>query len=57
MGDNKTATRKPRRQELLNSKASPDYYGRLLEQQPKPMSADETRRFWEEERSEEPVRP
>ena len=28
----------------------PDYYARLLERQPKPMSAEETRKFWEEER-------
>lgn len=27
-----------------------DHYARLLKRQPKPMSADETRRFWQEER-------
>jgi antitoxin (DNA-binding transcriptional repressor) of toxin-antitoxin stability system len=29
---------------------SPDYYARLLEYQPKCMSEEETRQFWEEER-------
>ncbi len=29
-----------------------DYYARLLKRQPKPMSAAETRRFWEEERGD-----
>ena len=28
----------------------PDYYARLVKRQPKPLSAGETRRFWEEER-------
>lgn len=28
----------------------PDYYARLLEQRPKPMSEQETAEFWEEER-------
>ena len=28
----------------------PDYYSRLLKRQPTPLSADETRQFWEEER-------
>jgi len=28
----------------------PDYYGRLLKRQPKPLSAEATRRFWDEER-------
>ena len=28
----------------------PDYYARLLKRQPTPLSADETRQFWEEER-------
>jgi antitoxin (DNA-binding transcriptional repressor) of toxin-antitoxin stability system len=28
----------------------PDYYGRLTRRQPNPLSAEETRRFWEEER-------
>ena len=31
---------------------APDYYGRLLKRQPKPISLDETIRFWEEERGE-----
>jgi antitoxin (DNA-binding transcriptional repressor) of toxin-antitoxin stability system len=30
--------------------SSLDYYARLLEYQPKAMSAEETRQFWEEER-------
>jgi antitoxin (DNA-binding transcriptional repressor) of toxin-antitoxin stability system len=28
----------------------PDYYARLRKRQPAPMSGEETRRFWEEER-------
>jgi antitoxin (DNA-binding transcriptional repressor) of toxin-antitoxin stability system len=28
----------------------PDYYARLLKRQPNPLSAEATRRFWEEER-------
>ena len=28
----------------------PNYYARLVKRQPKPLSAEETRRFWEEER-------
>jgi prevent-host-death family protein len=28
----------------------PDYYSRLLNRQPKPISAETTNRFWEEER-------
>jgi antitoxin (DNA-binding transcriptional repressor) of toxin-antitoxin stability system len=32
------------------SASLPDYYARLTKRQPKPLSADETRRFWEEER-------
>lgn len=28
----------------------PDYYARLLKRQPKAMTAEETRKFWEEER-------
>lgn len=28
----------------------PDYYSRLLKRQPTPLSADETRQFWEKER-------
>ncbi len=30
--------------------ALPDYYTRLLKRQPKPLSPDATRQFWEEER-------
>jgi antitoxin (DNA-binding transcriptional repressor) of toxin-antitoxin stability system len=30
----------------------PDYYARLLEEQPIPMSAEETRKFWEDERGD-----
>jgi antitoxin (DNA-binding transcriptional repressor) of toxin-antitoxin stability system len=30
--------------------AIPDYYRRLLKRQPKPLSAEQTRLFWEEER-------
>jgi antitoxin (DNA-binding transcriptional repressor) of toxin-antitoxin stability system len=29
---------------------SPDYYARLLEYQPKQMTDEETRKFWEDER-------
>jgi antitoxin (DNA-binding transcriptional repressor) of toxin-antitoxin stability system len=32
------------------STSPPDYYTRLLKRQPKPLSAEATRRFWEEER-------
>ena len=28
----------------------PDYYARLLKRQPRPLSHEATRRFWEEER-------
>ncbi len=28
----------------------PDYYARLLKRQPKPLGAEATRQFWEEER-------
>ena len=28
----------------------PDYHARLLRRQPSPISSEETRRFWEEER-------
>ncbi len=28
----------------------PDYYARLRKRQPKPLSAEDTRQFWEEER-------
>ena len=37
----------------LNGKRSsplPDYYARLLKRQPKPLSAEATREFWEQER-------
>lgn len=38
-------------QPLSKRRASPpDYYARLLKRQPKPLSAEATRRFWEEER-------
>jgi len=30
--------------------AMPDYYDRLLKRQPRPLTAEETRRFWDEER-------
>ena len=30
--------------------APPDYYSRLRKRQPRPISAKETQRFWEEER-------
>ena len=30
--------------------AMPDYYARLLKRQPRPLTAGETRRFWDEER-------
>ena len=30
----------------------PDYYGRLLKRQPKPMTAEATREFWEQERGD-----
>lgn len=30
----------------------PDYYARLLKRQPKPMSEEETRQFWEYERGD-----
>jgi antitoxin (DNA-binding transcriptional repressor) of toxin-antitoxin stability system len=28
----------------------PDYYARLVKRQPRPLTAEETRRFWDEER-------
>ena len=31
--------------------ALPDYYARLLQRQPTPLSPDATRQFWEKERS------
>ena len=30
----------------------PDYYARVIRRQPKPLSAAETRKFWEEERGD-----
>ena len=36
---------KPRKRAVL-----PDYYARLLKRQPEPLSAEQTRQFWEEER-------
>jgi antitoxin (DNA-binding transcriptional repressor) of toxin-antitoxin stability system len=30
----------------------PDYYARLLKRQPTPLSPEETRKFWEEERGD-----
>lgn len=36
---------KPRKQRPL-----PDYMARLLKQRPEPMSAEATRKFWEDER-------
>ena len=35
---------------VKNKAPAPDYYAKLLKRQPKALSADETRRFWEEER-------
>lgn len=32
------------------SEPLPDYYARLLKRQPKALSAEETHKFWEEER-------
>jgi antitoxin (DNA-binding transcriptional repressor) of toxin-antitoxin stability system len=37
-------------QPAKGKKASCDYYARLLERQPKALSPEETRQFWEEER-------
>lgn len=37
--------RRPRRNGPL-----PDYYARLLKRQPEPLSAEDTRIFWDEER-------
>lgn len=30
----------------------PDYYAQLLKRQPKPLTKEETRQFWEEERGD-----
>jgi hypothetical protein len=35
---------------LKTSNSLPDYYARPLRRQPKKLSSEETRRFWEEER-------
>jgi antitoxin (DNA-binding transcriptional repressor) of toxin-antitoxin stability system len=35
---------------LEENGALPDYFSRLQKRQPKPLSAEETRRFWESER-------
>jgi antitoxin (DNA-binding transcriptional repressor) of toxin-antitoxin stability system len=32
------------------STSLPDYYGRLVKRQPRPLSAEATRQFWDEER-------
>lgn len=37
-------------QKIKKSPALPDYYSRLLQRQPRALSAEETRRFWDEER-------
>lgn len=41
---------KPLPQAPIKRSALPDYHSRLLKRQPKPLAAEETRRFWEEER-------
>ena len=41
---------KPLPQRPKQSGSPPDYYARLLKRQPKPLSAEETRQFWEDER-------
>jgi antitoxin (DNA-binding transcriptional repressor) of toxin-antitoxin stability system len=43
-------TIKPVRQKAKPKTALPDYYSRLLRRQPKPLSFEETRRFWDAER-------
>ncbi len=43
---------KPLPQKPAKSVRLPDYYARLLKRQPKPISAETTRRFWEEERGD-----
>lgn len=40
----------PWRERSNKAAPPPDYYARLLKQQPKPLSKEATRRFWEEER-------
>ena len=39
----------PRRQTKITA-PMPDYYARLLKRQPVSLTAEETRRFWDEER-------
>ena len=41
---------KPVPQSPKKSAPLPNYYDRLLRRQPRPLSAEDTRRFWEEER-------
>lgn len=41
---------KPLRAPAKKGTSLPDYYARLRKRQPKPLSAQDTRRFWEEER-------
>ncbi len=41
---------KPLPQHPRQCGSPPDYYARLLKRQPKPLSVEETRQFWEEER-------
>lgn len=42
----RTVPESPRKQ----VSSPPDYYARLLKRQPKPLSAEATRQFWDEER-------
>jgi hypothetical protein len=37
-------------QEPVKTAPLPDYYARMLRRQPKPLSEEATRRFWDEER-------
>jgi antitoxin (DNA-binding transcriptional repressor) of toxin-antitoxin stability system len=41
---------KPFPQKIAQRAALPDYYARVMQRQPKALSAEETRQFWEEER-------
>jgi antitoxin (DNA-binding transcriptional repressor) of toxin-antitoxin stability system len=41
---------KPLPRRAKKSVPLPDYYGRLVKRQPKPLSAAASRRFWEKER-------
>jgi antitoxin (DNA-binding transcriptional repressor) of toxin-antitoxin stability system len=43
-------TLKPLPQNPSKNTSPPDYYARLLKRQPKPLSEEATRQFWEEER-------